>query len=182
MNWITTIEPSPWRIAGYHLGPLLYGHCLLMERFKGSDTPTALDLWRCLNIASRPYDQARLWLTDDLNCSLSIKRWAFLRVVGKMPRFAEVLTAWNDYMEENTATPEVMTNDSSGDDFGTPYLQSLFNIAVSSLNYNPQEIYHARFGQLVWSILAWNESHGGCRVVSDELSEVFKKMRCQTLS
>lgn len=182
MNWISTIEPAPWRIAGFNLGPLLFGHCLLMERLKGSDTPTALDLWRCLNIASRSYEKARRWLTKDLNCWFSFRRWAFLRVVGKMPRFAEVLTAWNDYMEENTATPEIMTSDSSGDDFGTPYLQSLFNIAVTSLNYNPQEIHNARFGQLVWAILAWNESQGGCRVVDDNLSQIFEKLKCQTLN
>lgn len=182
MNWISTVEPAPWRIAGFDLGPLLFGHCVLMERFKCSDTPTALDLWRFLNIASRSYDNARKWLTKDINSVFSIRRWAFLKTVGGMPRFAEVITAWGAYMEENTATPELMTSVAGPETKGTPYLQALGTIAISRLNYDPVKIKNAPFGQLVWNVLAWNESEGGCRVIDDELSQVFEKLKCQSSS
>ena len=178
MNWITTVEPAPWSIAGYELGPLLFGHCTLMERVTSS-TPNVLDLWRRLNICSRPTKGARKWLTKELGCGFSIRRWVFIKTVGRMPKFAEVLHAWDAYMEENTAIPEIMTSAAGGDTLGTPHLQGLFNLAVTELNYDPNSIDDAMFGRMLWAILAYNESQGGIRIVSDELQTIFEKLKCR---
>jgi len=182
MNWISTIEPAPWRIAGYDLGPLLFGHCTLFELFRDGDKITALDLWRYLNIASRSHKEAREWLTRDINATFSIRRWAFLKTVGQMPRFAEVLTAWNAYLEENTSTPEVLISVEGTETRGAPYLQTLFTIAATRLNYDPQTICDAQFGQLIWSVLAFNESQGGIRIIDDNLSQALENLKCRNSS
>jgi hypothetical protein len=179
MNWISTVEPAPWSIAGFDLGPLLFGHCLLMERVKESENTSVLDLWRFLNICSRSHTQAVKWVTKDLNRVFSIRRWAFLENAGKMPKFAEVLTTWNAYLEENTATPEIMTSAEGGDSLGTPYLQNIWNLCLTQLNYNPQTIKESPFGEMLWSALAYNEVQGGVRVIDDQLSQVFEKLKCQ---
>lgn len=181
MNWISTIEPAPYRIEGFDLDALRFGHCLLFERI---DTKEAkpVDLWRMLNIASQPYAQAKDWLTDDINAVFSLRRWAFLKRMQKTERFQGALQLWAEWMEENTALPELLMASSGADTVGTPYLQTLFNVAVSKLNYDPQTIKEAPFGVLLWAVVALNESSGGVRVIDDNLATIFEKLQCQTLN
>lgn len=182
MNWITTIEPAPHQIDGFHLGPLRFGHCLLMERFKtDEETVSPLDLWRWLNITSRTHQQARDWLTRDETSLFSISRWAFLTRMKKPSNFLKVATLWKDYIEENTATPEILSSTEIAESQGTPYYQSIWNFAVTRLNYSPSEIADAPFGQLLWALLAFQEQSGSIRIVDDNLSSVFDKLRCQHL-
>ena len=182
MNWISTVEPAPWTIAGFELGPLRFGHCLLIERFMDGGQNKIIDLWRYLNIASRTYEKSVRWLTKDVNTLFPVKRWAFCNTHKKPAKFEHVLRLWNKYVEENTATPSVMMSEGSGTTIGTPYLQTVWNICIHKLNYNPQTIKEAPFGEILWAVLAYNESQGGIRVVDDNLEQVFEKLKCQNLN
>lgn len=184
MRWITTIEPSEYRIEGYDLGPLLFGHCLLLERFNlnedKEELPTPLDLWRWLNITSRNHADARKWLSKDFSNMPNLARWAFCKTMKNEERFLVGLNNWADYLHENTATPKTLDSVNAGQSSTEiPRLQWLWNTAVTQLNYNPMELCEAPFGQLVWSILALNEQNGGSRIIGDRLEKVFEDLKCQ---
>ena len=137
------------------------------------------DLWHYLKNPSRTNENSIRWLTNNANTLFPVKRWSLCNTHKKPAKFEQVLRLWNKYVEENTATPQVMMSEGSGTTIGTPYLQTVWNICIHKLNYNPQTIKEAPFGEILWAVLAYNESQGGIRVVDDNLEQVFEKLKCQ---
>lgn len=176
-KWIECVEPDPFRIAGFNLDKLLLGHCFLMERCAWANQISRLDLWRNLNICSRKYDAARAWLTNDLASAFAFKQRLFINFMMAGNNFTEALGHWLEFFEMNVGTPDIMAGESQGPTLGTPYLQTLRRLATTELNYNPQTVMDAPMGQLIWDVLALNESRGGCRIVDDELAEIFERLK-----
>lgn len=165
MNWISTVEPAPWRIAGFDLGPLLFGHCMLIERFDLRELASEDDLHFFLGVCSRSYDAARKWLTEQSDLPKS-----------KFDDFAKHRAEALAYLHENMALPQTLENVEGGATLGTPFLQGLRLTAISKLNYNPNEINDARFGQLVWDVLSYREAHGQTRVIDNYLAKQLEKL------
>jgi len=166
MNWISTVEPAPWTIAGFELGPLRFGHCLLMERFdlRGLENKTLLHYF--LGICCRDYESARKWLTTENN-----------KPVYEFPSFEENRSECLTYLHENMALPQTLESTGAGKTQGTPFLQSLRLTAISKLGYSPTQINSARFGQLVWDVLSYKEAKGQTRIVDDYLNEQLEKLK-----
>jgi|DEB0MinimDraft_3_1074331.scaffolds.fasta_scaffold117677_1 hypothetical protein len=165
MNWISTVEPAPWRIAGFELGPLLFGHCMLIERFDLRELADEDDLHFFLGVCSRTYADARKWLTEQSSQPKS-----------KFKDFAKHRAEALAYLHENMALPQTLENVEGGATLGTPFLQGLRLTAISNLNYNPEAINNARFGQLVWDVLSYRETHGQTRVIDSYLAEQLEKL------
>jgi len=165
MNWISTIEPAPWRIAGYNLGPLLFGHCTLLERFDLSAIDDESDLHFFLGICSRDYQGAYNWITTQQ---------------GKpTARFDDFVTSKCEvfrYLHENMALPQTMESTEQGETRGSPFLQALRTTAITKLNYSPHLINESRFGQLVWDVLSYKEATGQTRIIDDYLSNQLAKL------
>ena len=80
------------------------------------------------------------------------------------------------YLHENMALPQTLENVEGGTTLGTPFMQGLRLTAISKLNYDPNEINNARFGQLVWDVLSYREAHGQTRVIDNYLAEQLEKL------
>jgi hypothetical protein len=165
MNWITTVEPAPWSIAGYELGPLLFGHCMLIERFEIDQINDEQALHFFLNVCSRTYVDARQWITS-----------ANTDTVTRFKDFQSHRQEVFEYLKENMGLPPTLNSNSGGKTLGTPYLQGLRLKAITKLNYNPETICDARFGQLVWDTLSYSELNGQTRVIDDFLAKQLERL------
>jgi len=165
MNWINTVEPAPWTIAGYEVGPLLFGHCMLMERFAIDNLDDEQALHFFMNVCSRTYADARRWITG-----------ADARTTTVFQNFHEHRLEAFEYLKENLGLPQTLNSEGSSRTTGTPYLQALRLTAITKLGYNPETIGEARFGQLVWDVLSYSESQGQTRVIDDYLAEQLARM------
>ena len=165
MNWISTIEPAPWRIAGYNLGPLLFGHCTLIERFNLQAIEDDSGLHLFLGICSRNYQSAYDWITSQQG-----------KPVPKFEYFQSAKMEVFKYLHENLALPQTMESVNKGEESGTPFLQGLRTTAITKLNYDPHKIPDSRFGQLVWDVLSYKEATGQTRIIDDYLASQLAKL------
>lgn len=165
MNWISTIEPAPYRIAGFNLGPLRFGHCQLLERFDVYDLDTNERLNVFLGVCSRSYVDAREWLD-------TVGDQPVLRFKDKPKIKAQIIA----YLHENMALPPTLDSVNQGEHGGTPFLQGLRNIAITQLGYSPDTILESRFGQLMWDVLGWRESRGEVRVIDDYMAQQLSRL------
>lgn len=165
MNWISTIEPAPWSISGFNLGPLLFGHCTLIERWGLEEINTHEDLQILLGICSRDYKGAWQWLSSKSSHLLEFKN------------FEECKREFLCYLAENMALPQTFKNQSEGQTVGTPFLQGLRITAITKLNYNPQTLCEARFGQLMWDLLSYKESTGQTRIIDEHLQQQLDRLK-----
>ena len=62
-------------------------------------------------------------------------------------------------------------NHATGAKYGTPGLQIMRTIALERLNYSPDTINDAPFGQLYWDILSSNELNGGSKIIEGDLAK-----------
>ena len=160
MNWISTVEPAPWRIAGFDLGPLLFGHCMLIERFDLTDIDDEVALHFFLGICSRSYVDGYRWLTTQSD--------------KPQLAFADFKAHRSEcfhYLHENMALPQTMEDHKEGDAVGTPFLQGVRLTAIRHLNYSPHIINDCKFGQLVWDVLSYREATGQSRIIDDYLAK-----------
>ena len=165
MNWITTVEPAPWSIAGFELGPLRFGHCLLLERFELDNLDTESSLHFFLGICSRTYKGARKWITSTSGQS-----------TYKFKEFSAHRVEALEYLKENMGLPQTMESSSNGRTLGTPYLQVVRLTAITKLNYSPDTINESRFGQLIWDVLSYKEANCQTRVIDDYLAEQLERL------
>lgn len=174
MSWAGTIAPGWHTVAGHKLGPLTFGHAVLMERMQLFDVLTSLDYHAFIGVCSRSYAQGWKWLNWFLS---PVGQWFYARrAIPGNP--TETLTEVLDYLECNRRAPELLSVEgSTGASHGAPALQVMRTIAIERLNYNPDTLPDAPFGQLYWDILASNELAGGSRIIDGDLAETLKSMR-----
>ena len=175
-TWAATCAPGHHYVAGVKLRPLTYGHALLMERLGLFEVLTRLDFHAFVGICSRDYLSASKWLGWFLS---PIGQWWYAR--KRLPgRYNDVMQAALDYLEANRRTPETMSadnNHATGAKYGTPGLQIMRTIALERLNYSPDTINDAPFGQLYWDILSSNELNGGSRILEGELARGLEQLK-----
>jgi hypothetical protein len=138
---------------------------MLIERFDLRELADEDDLHFFLGVCSRTYADARKWLTEQSSQPKS-----------KFKDFAKHRAEALAYLHENMALPQTLENVEGGATLGTPFLQGLRLTAISNLNYNPEAINNARFGQLVWDVLSYRETHGQTRVIDSYLAEQLEKL------
>jgi hypothetical protein len=166
VKWITTIEPAPWRIAGFNLGPLRFGHCVILERWglDSLDDETALHYF--LGVCSQSYSQALIWLESAADKPQS----SFKDFNGHRKEAFQ-------YLHENLGLPTAFHGKNSGETAGTPFLQGLRLTGITKLGYSPHEIMESRFGQLVWDVMSLKESLGEIRIMDEYLAGQLEKLK-----
>lgn len=176
-DWAATIEPDEWRILGHDLGPLTWGHCVLIERLGISRIENPASLILILGILSnRRHSDARKWVTWATSAEGIKERAERARNLGKRA-YRKAHGQMCAYLSQNMSEPDLMHPEGSGESRGTPTLQSMRAIALENLGYSADTFRDAPYGQLVWDIIAWSEGSGGVRVLDDELRGIMDKLR-----
>jgi hypothetical protein len=167
--WAETCAPGHHYVAGAKLRPLSFGHALLMERIGLNEILTPLEFHCFIGICSRTYEQAVKWLGWYLS---PVGQWYYAR--KPMPRDKNAaLAEAMEYALQAQQLPELLGSEDSveaGARYGAPLLQIIRSTALEHLNYQPDKINDAPFGQLVWDILARNEMRGGAKIIHGELA------------
>jgi hypothetical protein len=174
-TWAATCVPGHHYVAGVKLRPLTYGHSILMARLGLFEVLTPLDFHAFVGICSRNYANASRWLGWFLS---PVGQWWYTRKPMPGP-YNEVMKAALEYLEANRQAPETLSSDvgtGGAGGYGTPGLQMMRTIAIERLNYSPDTINDAPFGQLVWDILSSNELRGGSRIIEGKLADGLNRL------
>jgi hypothetical protein len=175
-TWAETCAPGHHYVAGAKLRPLTFGHAMLMERVGLYEILTPLEFHCFIGICSRNYDQGMNWLGWFLS---PVGQWYYKR--KPMPKNKnEALAQAMEYLIQAQQIPELIGNDDNvacGARFGAPLLQTIRSTALEFLNYQPETINDAPFGQLVWDILARNEMRGGAKIIHGEFAEGLEALK-----
>ena len=175
-TWAETCAPGHHYVAGAKLRPLTFGHALLMERVGLYEILTPLEFHCFIGICSRTYDQATKWLGWYLS---PVGQWYYAK--KPMPRNKNAaLAEAMEYVLQAQQIPELLgsgDNIEAGARYGAPLLQTIRTTALEFLNYSPDTINDAPFGQLVWDILARNEIRGGAKIIHGELAEGLEALK-----
>jgi len=175
-TWAETCAPGHHYVAGAKLRPLTFGHALLMERVGLHEILTPLEFHCFIGICSRAYDQATKWLGWYLS---PVGQWYYSK--KPMPRNKNAaLAEAMEYVLQAQQIPELLGSGDSieaGARYGAPLLQTIRTTALEFLNYSPDTINDAPFGQLVWDILARNEIRGGAKIIHGEFAEGLEALK-----
>jgi hypothetical protein len=169
-TWAAAAVPGPVYVGGQKLKALTYGHAVLLERVGISEILTPLEFWGFVGICQRDFKSGCNWLDWFLS---PLGQWYYTR--KPMPKnrtkaLAEALV----YIQSNMQLPELLEVEgkghATGAKYGAPVLQTLRTVALSKLNYTPSEMMDSGLLQLMWDCLAYNEQHGGAKIIDGQLA------------
>jgi len=170
-TWAAAAVPGPVYVGGQKLLPLSYGHAVLLERVGIVEILTPIEFWGFVGICKRNFSQGCRWLNWFLS---PVGQWYYSK--KPMPKdknraLAEALV----YIKNNMQLPELMEVEGGGKgtgaSHGAPVLQTLRTVALSKLNYNPDTLMDSGLLQIMWDCLAYNEQHGGAKIIDGRLAE-----------
>lgn len=174
--WAETVAPGHHYVAGVKLKPLTFGHAVLMERIGLVEILTPLEFHAFIGICSRDYKSAIDWLGWFMS---PVGQWFYSWKPLPREHNKSLAEAMN-YLVQAQQMPELLgnqDNQATGSKFGAPTLQLMRTSALENLNYTPDKIMDAPFGQLMWDVITHNEINGGAKIIHGEMAEGIEQLK-----
>ena len=176
-DFLSALAPEPFQVLGVELKPLSYGHVVLLSRLDMDPVRTVPELFAATEICRRDFqgglDYIREFMTPIGQAKLEV-------VVQKSKErdIRQAFAAWHAYLEANSSRPEYCETEGVSSDRGAPFLAQLREVLLG-LNYTPQYLMNAPYGQCLWDYGCVIEAANGWGIVGDQHREIARLLEAR---
>lgn len=178
-SFLSAMAPESFTVLGQPLKRLTFGHILLLERFDCNPIKDVLDLATAIQICSRDWQGALLYLDNIKTWRVRVRNYLFMRRVRRWP-IDEAIGAWREYLKENTHEPELVKVEGQIEsNKGAPDLAQMRIHLLGSCGYSPDTIMDQPWGACRWDYLASQEAMQGEGIVGakhQKISNMLKEL------
>lgn len=176
-DFLSALAPEPFRVLGQDLKPLTYGHVVLLGRLDLDPVRTVPELFAATEICRRDFKEGLDYIREFMTPIGQVK----LEERIEQSRGADVrqaFAAWNAYLDANSSRPEYCETEGQSSDRGAPFLAQLREVLLG-LNYSPEYLMNAPYGQCLWDYGCAIESAVGWGIVGDQHREIAELLNAR---